>query len=425
MVRDHSLRRRLVVAVAAASLVTLAGAGTSLAQDGQPAEISFFTHVTPNLTAQFWQSQLDSFTAENPDVKVRLITAATGQADADFQTQVATGAISDVQLGVNAKTFQEYLAPIDPADPILGEVVSKVGGVENNLIDGQLYYLGPVASVTNLVWYNKDLFAEAGITSEPTTWEEFDAALAALKGASITPMVLGGEWTTYYNWVNLSPVFRDNPCWYGERAAGTKKFGDADWVDWTGKWLGYVKDGYFNEGALGLTYPQLQDAFLQGQAAMYVMGNWFIGAADATPPAFDLGVFVAPSDVPGTIGGSFGTGGFSIAKDTASPDAAKRLIAYLMGPGPLAAQLKADGLLSNVDQEMDLGLSPLGQEVAQIYQDAPAREVDWGGTVSCPQVPGIMDEMTTLGQDMYLNPGGDPAEYMARLDEFWDKQSKD
>ena len=42
-------------------------------------------------------------------------------------------------------------------------------------------------------WYNKELFEQAGITTPPTTWDEFLAAVQKLKAAGITPLAHRGQ----------------------------------------------------------------------------------------------------------------------------------------------------------------------------------------------------------------------------------------
>jgi raffinose/stachyose/melibiose transport system substrate-binding protein len=53
-------------------------------------------------------------------------------------------------------------------------------------------------------WYNKDLFAQAGITKTPTTWTEFLADVQLLKDAGITPISLGeGDTWTWHAYLVL------------------------------------------------------------------------------------------------------------------------------------------------------------------------------------------------------------------------------
>ena len=55
-------------------------------------------------------------------------------------------------------------------------------------------------------WYNKDLFAQAGITEPPATWEEFLADVQKLKDAGITPIALAGgdKWPAMFYWAYLA-----------------------------------------------------------------------------------------------------------------------------------------------------------------------------------------------------------------------------
>ena len=62
----------------------------------------------------------------------------------------------------------------------------------------------------NVLWYNPALMAQDGITSVPTTWQEWaaDGALAAAKGDIIGTQ--GDSWDadTYY-WGNECPLSQE------------------------------------------------------------------------------------------------------------------------------------------------------------------------------------------------------------------------
>ena len=57
------------------------------------------------------------------------------------------------------------------------------------------------------IWYSKDLFAQAGITEAPTTWEELIDACQKLKDAGIAPIAVGAKdaWPAahWYYWLSL------------------------------------------------------------------------------------------------------------------------------------------------------------------------------------------------------------------------------
>src|SRR5699024_3316328 len=95
----------------------------------------------------------------------------------------------------------------------------------------------------SLLYYNKDLFAEAGISEPPQTWDELDDALAALDESGVpTPIGFAADWATgvqvqqmWHPQQNLS-----TPGWQQSVAEGSSTLGDqfepmlthvTDWID--------------------------------------------------------------------------------------------------------------------------------------------------------------------------------------------------
>src|SRR6185436_4425145 len=57
-------------------------------------------------------------------------------------------------------------------------------------VDGKQYGL-PFSFGIEGFWYNKDMFAKAGITAPPTTLDELNSAVTKLKAANATPIAVG------------------------------------------------------------------------------------------------------------------------------------------------------------------------------------------------------------------------------------------
>src|ERR671921_2758143 len=69
--------------------------------------------------------------------------------------------------------------------------ISKIGGsVAGWQVDGKTYALPFSVGVVGF-WYNKDLFAQAGVEAPPTTMEELTEVIGQLKDAGITPISVG------------------------------------------------------------------------------------------------------------------------------------------------------------------------------------------------------------------------------------------
>jgi raffinose/stachyose/melibiose transport system substrate-binding protein len=156
--------------------------------------------------------------------------------------------------------------------------------------DGSNVFCVPMASVIHGFFYNKDMFDQYGI-AEPTTRDEFFAALETLKTNGETALVMGtaDQWeSATMGFQNIGPVY-----WKGEEGRkalidGTGKYTDAAYVQtWTDlkDWAPYLPEGY-----QAVKYPDAQSLFTLGKGAIYPTGSWEISQfeKDAT---FNLGIF--------------------------------------------------------------------------------------------------------------------------------------
>lgn len=128
-------------------------------------------------------------------------------------------------------------------------------------------------------WYNKDLFAQAGITETPTTWDELLADVQLLKDAGITPIALGeGEkWPGHFWWVYLA-IRTGGQDAFNAAYTRTGSFADAPFVQ-AGELLEQlIALEPFQEGFIGSTYGDESALMGNGQAAMELMGHWAPGA---------------------------------------------------------------------------------------------------------------------------------------------------
>ena len=160
--------------------------------------------------------------------------------------------------------------------------------------DGKDPFCVPMASVIHGFIYNAEALEDAGV-KVPTTEAEFFAALDAIKAkGNYIPMAMGtaDQWeaaTMGYN--NIGPNY-----WKGEEGrnaliAGTQKLTDEAWVApyrQLAKWNGYLGDGFEAQ-----SYPDSQNLFTLGRAAIYPAGSWEISGFNANAD-FKMGAFIPP-----------------------------------------------------------------------------------------------------------------------------------
>jgi raffinose/stachyose/melibiose transport system substrate-binding protein len=189
---------------------------------------------------------------------------------------------------------------------------------------GDVYTVGNAIECA-VVYYNKDLFAKAGIASTPKTWEEWEKDCDLLKKAGITPIVsgiAGGDgWCALHQVQIQTERFMTrrevNGYVFAEKGAtfnlpGVVK-GAKNIQDW-------VKKGYYNAGFTGIGWDDSEKMFIAGKGAMFMSGTWaaqdFTNYAKETPCNWD--VFRVPS---GMVFGAESTG-FGIEKSCKDPDLA-------------------------------------------------------------------------------------------------------
>ena len=162
-----------------------------------------------------------------------------------------------------------------------------------SIYDGNCYGV-PYASQSLVIYYNKDVYKDLGL-SEPKTWQGFVDNLEACKKAGVTPLANG----TYAGWMNEvmvgdlgSSVYTEK--FYEDVTSGKTDFTDPRYV----AALDRVKslEPYFPEGFQSLDYVPQQMMFVNGMAAHFIGGIWESAYFTSQNPDLHLGLFVCPPE---------------------------------------------------------------------------------------------------------------------------------
>jgi multiple sugar transport system substrate-binding protein len=126
------------------------------------------------------------------------------------------------------------------------------------------------------VYYRKDIFDKLGI-AEPKTWEQLVAASKKLKENKITPFAIGTKatWTTggWFDYMNLRV---NGYQFHMDLTAGKVPYTDKRVQEVFDKWDDLVKPGYYLENHASYQWQEALPAFVKGEAAMYLMGNFAV-----------------------------------------------------------------------------------------------------------------------------------------------------
>jgi raffinose/stachyose/melibiose transport system substrate-binding protein len=177
-------------------------------------------------------------------------------------------------------TYEEgFLAPFVKSGHILplNDLVdtSKFEGniLEHVTFDGKVFAL-PLARTTQLVYYNKALFKRYGL-EVPRTMDEMLQVVRILSSNAVVPFALGNKdhWTGGLYLGALAYRHGGADIFY-KVADGEINFSDPAFVHAAEDFKRLVDADAFEQDANGMSLEDARKMFINGQAAMWVMGSW-------------------------------------------------------------------------------------------------------------------------------------------------------
>ncbi len=251
-----------------------------------------------NDDADIWNSKIiPAFNKHYPDIKVEFSPTAPTEYNAALNARLDGGTAGDL---ITCRPFDASLAlfnkhQLDSVNDLKGmDNFSDVAKAAWTTDDGKTTFCVPMASVIHGFMYNEDAFKKVG-AAPPKTMAEFHEVLDKLKkDGTYTPIDMGtaDQWeAATMGFQNIGPNY-----WHGETGrlaliAGKEKFTDPQYIAvWKelASWAPYMGNGYQAQ-----KYPDSQNLFSLGKAAIYPAGSWDISTfrKDAQ---FPIGAFPPP-----------------------------------------------------------------------------------------------------------------------------------
>ena len=181
-----------------------------------------------------------------------------------YQMMIKKGRIEDLTPYINED--QEWKDMIEPS--VMESVREE---------DGKIY-LGPVSTAAfacSGVFWNRELFEQAGISRFPETWEEFWECCEKLKAAGITPLALHTEGTGWAPMLIATAALAESK----EGAEFMRQMLPESYDNESGLYLGEVLQklfSYTTDDALHTDYDVAYSNFFSDKAAMIPNGYWLI-----------------------------------------------------------------------------------------------------------------------------------------------------
>jgi len=305
----------------------------------------------PGLT--FWQGLANQYMAAHPNVTIQITVLENEAFKTKLTTVMQSGTPPDIFHSwgggdMNSQVTAGLLKDITP------DLDANGGAWRSSFAPGALAVYGYQGKNYGVPWdmgmvgwwYNKDLFAKAGITDVPATWTDFLADVQKLKAAGITPISVGegDKWPCMHIWMYLATRIGGEPAF---DAAYSRKgsFTDPPFVQAFQKLQDLIALQPFQAGYLSATHDEMQATFGNGKAAMELSGQWAPSVESANSVdkkgVANLGFFNFPA-VEGGVGAVSdvcgGGDGFAIGKN-ASPEAID-FVKFLTSPANQAQMAK-------------------------------------------------------------------------------------
>jgi multiple sugar transport system substrate-binding protein len=403
-----SLRWGAAVATATIATMTLASCGFgggSNASSGDDKTLTLMVASYSDNTKSEWQQIIKDFEAKNSDIKVSLDVQSWNDINDVIKTKVQAGKQPDI---LNIDAFAGF-ASDDLLYPAKDIVSSKTlddfqpAFAKNASIDGTQYGLPFIASARAL-FYNKDIFAKAGVSAPPKTWAELEAAAAKIKasGAIGYGMPLGSE-----------EAQAETAIWFYGAGGG---YGDAkkltidspENLDGATEMQKLIKDGVTEQNPGSTDRTPLLNVFVQGQIGMQVGLPPTVGQIKDKNASLNYGI--AP--IPTKDGSAFTLGVadhlMAFKNKTDKTASIKKFLDYFYSSDVYTKWVTAEGFLPTTKSGADaMASNETIKPFLDLLPDAkfyPSTNPNWTAAQGA-----IQSQIGQLGQ------GADPAELLKSI----------
>lgn len=360
---------------------------------------------------------VNDYQTKNPTIKIELDSLNTDQQKLKLKTQAASKEVPDITIVNPAAQMKPFVdaglfAPLNDMVDQNGLKGTFQEGILNWYTFNNNIYALPDGNNIAVVYYNKDLFKQAGV-EVPKTFEEMVTAVKTLKGKGIQPMAIGEKdsWTGSFLFMNVLLRTNGGPGFLQSVVDGKKTFADPAFTEAVSSFQDLVQAGAFQEGATSFDYNAGENLFKTGKAAMYFMGSWATGGIETSSVNGKVGVFKFP-----TVKGKGNPDEFMLAPGSAFAISAnskhlketKDFLNYFMlnFPKEAFAVKGAVGIAQKVDGDFKAaGYSDMAMEVLGLFKQVKGGDLAFDNTMN----PGTAQGHLTSIQNLFVQKK-DPAE---------------
>ncbi|MBZ5738916.1 ABC transporter substrate-binding protein [Nocardioides mangrovi] len=373
-----------LLCVGSLALATACGSDDDSSEgDGGSTTITWWHNSNNDPGKSYYEQVAADFEADHPGVKIEISAMAhedmVDKLDAAFQS----GDMPDIYMERGGGEMADHVDAglVRDLSDDASEEIGKIGGsVAGWQLDGKTYALPFSLGVVG-VWYNTDLFKQAGITDTPTTMDEWYDDIAKLEDADITPISVGAgdKWPAAHYWYYTA--LRSCPEDVLKDAVTSLDFSDPCFVQAGDVLEDLLATDPFNAGFLTTKAQEgatsASGLLATGKVAMELQGHWEPGVMQGlTDDGKGLGDKTGWFPFPAVDGGAGDPadalgGGDAWAVSEDAPDEAVDFVKYLLSDEVQKGFAENDmGLPTNPAASGSVKDPALAQ-LLQVRDDAP------------------------------------------------------
>ncbi len=306
--------------------------------------ITFVAAQYSDNTKPFWTNLIQRFEQKYPNIKVNLQVVGWTAMDQKVNTMISTHQTPDL---LNYNEYASFAADglLNPTSTwVPKDVLNNVypSFLQSGEINGTGYGLPLLASVRAL-FYNKDLFKKAGITSPPTTWTQLQQDAVQITKKTGVPG-FGSHYTNnegqadfaYFTWGN-GGGFKTNGKWDLNNPKNIQAM----------QFLHDLTYKYHatNPDPTSINRDQMQPVFEQGKIGMMLTANFFATLIKQQAPNLNYGIGPIPHNTgvkPFTLGVADYLMSFKTSKH---PNAVKKFLDFFYQDQNYESWLTKEGML--------------------------------------------------------------------------------
>lgn len=383
-VRETRLKRLLGAVTAAGMVALVAACGSSDSgggDSGGTVTLEFAQWWGAELPADSFNKIIADFTAQNPTIKVKLLSAPYASTKQQLVTGAASKTLPDV-VGLDGAWVSDFAKQGAIADlsQLMTEANYDTGQLASQVqIKGKTYMI-PVVNFVYPLFVNKDLLAKAGVKDVPTNRTQF---LDAAEKISAT----GGDvkgWALPLDTAVPNGIQNDVMSWLWASGGSMLQDGKPNLTSAPVKSaVEYVKSlndaGVIAPGSLTMKEQDKVEKFTNGQVGMMIDSLAHINLIKKNNPKLNFTVAALPAEdsFTGKRGIPYASWGIGVSNSTKHKAEAFKLVQYLMSQ-QVNANLStiANGFPGNKNAQPDFSQGdPMFKTAFDIYQQGyPANE---------------------------------------------------